>query len=217
MQADDVLASLSARLAGRKARHITVTSDEISDWPTGLFDRLLSDKLLIPTEPAQSLECQGCEHACQMAVEIMPAVGTRPARAFIACDKPENFGRIPVAFPRLLQWRLTRESFDKLQRNWIATPGNAALKKIKAPVSFRNALEKLLAEVEKRALAGGQPFDRKAMPGRKIDFQAVAEKFDAELDVATRTFDDYLVGLCAFKRGARKSDFYKKLFPEYFK
>jgi hypothetical protein len=55
------------------------------------------------------------------------------------------------------------------------------------------------------------------MPGRKVDFQAVADKFDSALEFAPRTFDDYLDGLCSFKRGARESNFYAELFPEYFK
>lgn len=219
MQADDVLASLKTRFAGQKTRHITVTADEIDDWPDGFFDRLLSAKLLAPTDPAQSLECPGCERACPMPVTLIAAEGGRPARAFIACDKPENYGRIKITFAKLRQWRMTRESFDKVRRDWIATPaaGTARIRKTKAPVAFRNALEKLLAEIEKRAKGQMQQFDRHAMPGRKVDFHEVARKFDAALDdLAVRTFDDYLDGLCAFKRGARKTTFYRNLFNEYF-
>ena len=90
------------------------------------------------------------------------------------------------------------------------------LKMSKAPMRFCNALKRLLIEVQKRADAQAQPFDPMAMPGRKVDFQALADKFDPALEYTQRTFDDYLAGLCTFKRGARVTDFYTKLFPEFF-
>ena len=218
---DAVIASLKARFAGNRARRITIDADEVAEWPGGLYDKLLAANLLTPIEPAQSLECRGCEEACFMPVNIMVAEGARPARAFISCDKPVNYGRVHVAFPRLRQWQLTRADFEKMQRTWIVAPaaggGKPVLKKTKAPVTFRGALETLLAEIEKRAAALRLSFDRNAMPGRKVDFQAVADKFDAKLEYSPRTFDDYLDGLCAFKRGARETDYYRKLFPEYFK
>ncbi|OJY14353.1 MAG: hypothetical protein BGO99_12495 [Nitrosospira sp. 56-18] len=71
---------------------------------------------------------------------------------------------------------------------------------------FRTALERLLTEIEKRSRTRNLTFDHHAMPGRKRDFQALADKFDAGLERAPRTFDDYLEGLCIFKRGARQTD-----------
>ena len=220
MQPDALLASLKARFSGNRAGRITISADEVAEWPNGLFERLQRDGLLTRTEPGQSLECWGCERACFMAVNVVAADGERPARAFISCDKPENMGRVPVAFSRLHQWIMTEAGFERMQRTWIATPEFAASKKLsksKAPLSFRIALESLLAVVEVRAAEQGLPFDRNAMPGRKVDFQAVAEKFDPILEHTARTFDDYLEGLCAFRRGARMTKFYSSLFPEYFK
>jgi hypothetical protein len=54
------------------------------------------------------------------------------------------------------------------------------------------------------------------MPGVKADFFAVARKYNAALDKSEATLDTYLSGLCRFKQGATPSDFYAKLFPEYF-
>ncbi len=220
MRAEALFASLKARFAAGKIDHITINADEVAEWPDSVFDEWLKAKLLAPVEPAQSLECRGCEEACIMPVTVFAAEGKRPARAFIACDKPVNFGRVPVAFTRLRQWQMTRAAFEKLQRTWILPAAGAdgqALRKSKAPATFRIALERLLAEIERRAVAQRVLFDRKAMPGLKVDFQAVADKFDSALDRKPRTFDDYLDGLCAFKRGARQTDFYRTLFPEYFK
>ena len=219
MLADDVFASLNARFSKPRTRQIVIGADEIQEWPSGLFNRLSADKLLSPIEPTQSLECQGCERACIMTVTVTPVEGNRAARAFISCDKPENFGRIPVAFTRMHQWQMTRTAFERLEKGWIttSTSGQSKLKKSKAPLAFRNALERLLTEIATRAASAGMPFDHKSLPGRKIDLHAVAVKFDQSLDLAPRTFDDYLDGLYAFKRGARKSDFYAILFPEFLK
>lgn len=214
----ELLASLKARFAGGRTARITINADEIAEWPAGAFDRFTEAKLLKQIEPAQALECRGCEEACFMPVNVLVAEAARPARAFILCVKRQDVGRVRVEFGRLHQWQMSREGFERLQAEWIGpATGARDLRKVKAPLPFRSALEGFLAEIERRAAGLGLPFDRKAMPGRKVDLQAVAEKFDGGLEFTARTFDDYLEGLCAFKRGARKSDFYQKVFPEYFK
>ena len=215
-----MFASLKARYAAGKTDRITISADEVAEWPDGVFDEWLIEKFLTPVEPAQSLECRGCEEACCMPVTVFPVTGKRPARAFIACDKRDDVGRVPVAFARLRQSQMTRAAFEKLQWTWILPAAGAdgqRLRKSKAPVNFCGALERLLAEIERRAKKQRVLFDRQAMQGRKIDLQAVADKLDPALECKPRTFDDYLDGLCAFKRGARETDFYQKLFPEYFK
>ncbi len=220
MDAAEVLASLTARFAGAKTGHISITADEVAEWPAGLFNKLHAQALLTKAEPLPVLECRGCEQACFMPVNVLPGEGKRAARAFIACDKPQNYGRVRVDFARLRQWQLTRASFNKLMQGWIVTPGKGKTpeaKKSKAPVSFRVTLGRLLDEIETRAAKQQLPFDRNALPGRKVDLQALADKFDPVLEHTPRTFDDYLDGLCAFKRGARQTDFYTRLFPEFFK
>jgi len=220
MRHDDFLASLQARFSGKSVARVVIGADEIAEWPPGIFERLRDANLLSETEPTQILECQGCEQACTMPVEILPQESGRPARAFIACDKRSDVGRVAVPFPRLRQWQMTRGSFGRLQATWAAAPEGsprAGAFKSKAPVAFRSALERLLVEIQQRAHGKSLAFDRNAMPGRKVDFQAVADKFDGDLERKTRTFDDYLEGLCRFTRGAKASDFYAKLFPEFFK
>lgn len=83
---------------------------------------------------------------------------------------------------------------------------------------FVAALIRLLVEIAKRAEKSGEQFNVTNMPGQKIDFQEVAAKYDQVLDNKTnRTFDDYIQGLCQFKQGVSRSDFYRRLFPEYYK
>lgn len=87
--------------------------------------------------------------------------------------------------------------------------------KRKAPDKFIAALIRLLVEIAKRAEHENLKFDVTKMPGVKEDLRAVAQKYDAELEKAERTFDDYLAYLCQFKGGAQSCDFYSNLFPEY--
>jgi len=82
-------------------------ADEAAQWPGGALEVLIKSGLLGHAEPAQVIECDGCERNCFMPVHVRPAEGGRPARAFISCDKPEDVGRVPVALHRLEQWQIT--------------------------------------------------------------------------------------------------------------
>lgn len=82
-------------------------ADEAAEWPAGTFDILTKAGLLRRAQPAQVIECDGCERNCFMPVHVRPADGDRPARAFISCDKPEDVGRVPVELGRLMQWQIT--------------------------------------------------------------------------------------------------------------
>ena len=221
MRPDELLASLRARFKGSKVAEIVIGADEAADWPEGAFATLEQDKLLTQTTPASSIECTGCEEACFMTVNILPTEAGRPARAFIVCTERDDMGRVKVEFPRLRQWRMTRTALEKIESRFILA-GNggsdSSLKKSKARPAFRAALIALLGEIDKRAKARGLDFSPTAMPGRKVDFKALADAYDAELrGLAVATFDDYLIGMCTFRRGARETDFYRRLFPEAFK
>jgi hypothetical protein len=82
-------------------------ADEAAQWPESALEVLIKSGVLGRAEPAQVIECDGCERNCFMSVHVRPAEGNRPARAFISCDKPEDVGRVPVELGRLAQWRIT--------------------------------------------------------------------------------------------------------------
>lgn len=84
-------------------------ADEAADWPAGEIDLLIKVGLLRRAEPAQRIECKGCEQICFMPVNVLPAEGNRPARAFISCDKRDDIGRVPVEMRRLEQWQTTSD------------------------------------------------------------------------------------------------------------
>lgn len=61
-------------------------------------------------------------------------------------------------------------------------------------------------------------FDRMAMHGRKQDFLEFCQRLDVDRKmffVAASTFNEYLPGLCAFKPGARKTDYYEKIISKW--
>lgn len=221
IRADELLATLKARFKRSKADEIVIGADEVADWPDGTFASFEQDKLLTQMSPASSIECTGCEEACFMPVNILPADAGRRARAFIVCNKRDDIGWVGVEFPRLRQWRMTRIALEKIESRFILagnSNSDSSLTKSKARPAFRAALIDLLSEIDKRAKAHGVDFSPTAMPGRKVDFKALADAYDVELrGLAVTTFDDYLVGICTFRRGARETDFYRRLFPEAFR
>jgi len=89
----------------------------------------------------------------------------------------------------------------------------------KTPPEFASALNKLLDEIVARAKENGTSIDTQKLPGKKVQLLEVAKKYDAAMDVAERTFSDYIAGHCAFKAGRQTScsaNTYAELFPEIF-
>jgi hypothetical protein len=107
MTESDLLEEILDRLGRAKSSEAIFGMDDAADWPDGTLDRLTKAGLVKRAQPAKSIECKGCERYCFMPVHSLPAEGNRRARAFISCDKPEDFGRIPVELRRLTQWKVT--------------------------------------------------------------------------------------------------------------
>ena len=107
MRESDLLEHIFGRLCRADSEEEIFGADEAAQWPDGALEVLIKSGLLGRAEPAQTIECDGCERNCFMPVHVRPADGDRPARAFISCDKPEDVGRVPVELRRLEQWRIT--------------------------------------------------------------------------------------------------------------
>ena len=107
MTESDLLEHIFERLSRADSGQEIFGADEAAQWPGGALEVLIKSGLLERAEPAQVIECKGCERNCFMPVHVRPAEGNRPARAFISCDKPEDVGRVPVELGRLAQWRIT--------------------------------------------------------------------------------------------------------------
>jgi hypothetical protein len=107
MTEGDLLEHILDRLGRADSAEEIFGADEAADWPAGALDLLIKAGLLRRAEPAQVIECNGCEQYCFMPVHVRPAEGNRPARAFVSCDKRDDIGRVPVEMRRLAQWKMT--------------------------------------------------------------------------------------------------------------
>lgn len=106
-----ILEYIFNRLA--KTGEAMFSKDETQEWPTNIINILLQQEMIRKAQPAKIVECNGCEQNCIMPVHVFPTENSRPARAFIACDKREDIGRVPVDISRLEQWQITDELIAK--------------------------------------------------------------------------------------------------------
>lgn len=110
MTKSELLEHIFERLTRAETGAEIFGADEAQQWPEGALASLVKAEVLRPAQPTQVIECDGCEKNCFKPVHIRPAESGRPARAFIACDEPEDMGRIPVELGRLEQWHVTGEA-----------------------------------------------------------------------------------------------------------
>jgi len=101
--------SIFERLARTELRREVFGASEIERWPNGTLTILVDAGLLERATPAKTIECQGCERNCFKPVTVRPAAGGRPASIFIACDEPEDIGRVRVQPTQLEQWQIADE------------------------------------------------------------------------------------------------------------
>jgi hypothetical protein len=107
MTENELLKIILERLGYSDNAQAIFAYDEINNWPDGAVDLFIKNGILQAMKPAASVECQGCEENCIMEVNKLPAENKKPARAFIACDKHNDVGRIPVDFCQLQQWQIS--------------------------------------------------------------------------------------------------------------
>ncbi|WP_413456944.1 hypothetical protein [Herbaspirillum huttiense] len=95
----------------------------------------------------------------------------------------------------------------------VVLPNRAKSNKKKTPpISFLAALVKLISEIARAAESKGKSFSTEEMPGTKAEFKKLADQRDAEFrSLSDSTFEDYIKGICKFKRGASVSEFYSNL------
>ena len=92
-------------------------ADEAKNWPDGklaLFEKI---GLLKIAQPMTEIECDGCEESCYMPITIFPVSESKPARAYITCDKRDDIGRVKVEFDRLKRWQLSEMQLAQFVAN----------------------------------------------------------------------------------------------------
>jgi hypothetical protein len=94
----------------------TLTWEQVRAWPKGAVDVVQEAGWIKPTCLGEMVECPGCEENCFMPVHVFPAQNGQPMRAFVACDKRNDIGKVKIPLARLQQWRLTQGHLVQ----WIA-------------------------------------------------------------------------------------------------
>jgi hypothetical protein len=105
MTLDDVLHDLIKLIEIDKSR--TVSWEQVSRWPKGALDIFLKEEWVKPTHSVKSITCPGCEENCFMSVHPSPMIQNQPVKFYIACDRRDDMGRIPILSEELQQWQIT--------------------------------------------------------------------------------------------------------------
>lgn len=112
-----VLKELLDRLSAREGAAVKIEGSELDSWPADAVATLKAERLLVKAQPALNVACPGCGRHCFKPVEISPAEIGRPARIFIVCNEPEDFGPIDLEPRALEHWQITGELLaDALSR-----------------------------------------------------------------------------------------------------
>ncbi len=98
------LIELLGRVGARHGESVTVSTEELNQWPAVAVAALKSQGLLLKARPAKSVVCPGCEQDCSMPVHTLTRPNA-PAASFVVCDKRSDINRVPVAAARLALWR----------------------------------------------------------------------------------------------------------------
>ena len=106
-------------------------------------------------------------------------------------------------------------NLDKVMKGVILQP-KTSFKERKASDDFVRALIHTIAEISKQAALKGLEFDPQKVPAPKKDFHHIFINLN-DVPYSFSSFDTFVHGLCKFKSGNGDREFYKTLFPDYFK
>ena len=104
MTPEAALIELLGRVGARLGESVTVSTEELSQWPAVAVSALKSQGLLLKARPAKSVACPGCEQECSMTVQTLTR-SNAPAASFVVCDKRSDINRVPIPGARLALWR----------------------------------------------------------------------------------------------------------------
>ena len=105
MTPEAALIELLGRVGARLGESVTVSSEELSQWPAAAVSALKSQCLLIKARPAKCVVCPGCEQECSMPVHTVTRPNATVATSFVVCDKRSDINRVPIPGAQLAQWR----------------------------------------------------------------------------------------------------------------
>jgi hypothetical protein len=103
MTPQETLIELLDRVGAAQGGSVTVSEDELRQWPSAAVKAMKSQKLLARARPANSVVCPGCEEECVMPVHTLPAT-LRSSAHFILCDKRSDVNRVAVSAEKITCW-----------------------------------------------------------------------------------------------------------------
>ena len=104
MTPEAALIELLGRVGARLGESVTVSTEELNQWPAAAVSALKSQGLLLKARPAKSVICDGCEQDCSMPVQTVTRANGS-VTSFVVCDKRSDTNRVPVPAARLALWR----------------------------------------------------------------------------------------------------------------
>jgi hypothetical protein len=113
MTLEDAFLELLDRVAALQGSSALVSADELAQWSDEAVSTMKAQKLITKARPATSTVCPGCEEECVMPVHVLQQPSGDPA-LFIACDKRDDIGRVPVPDAQLEQWQASGDSIADL-------------------------------------------------------------------------------------------------------
>jgi hypothetical protein len=105
MTLDDVLQDIILHLDSKG--NGTIAWEQVREWPERAVQIFQDAGWIKPTAPAKTVVCPGCEESCFMPVHVSPAMQGQPVRAYVACDRRDDMGRIPIPSEIFQQWQVT--------------------------------------------------------------------------------------------------------------
>ena len=99
------LIELLGRVGARNGGSVTVSTEELNQWPAAAVFALKAQGLLLKARPAKGVVCPGCEQECSMPVHTVMHPNTKVATSFVVCDKRSDINRVAIPPARLALWR----------------------------------------------------------------------------------------------------------------
>ncbi|MFQ5443581.1 MAG: hypothetical protein ACE5EK_03080 [Nitrospinales bacterium] len=114
MKLENVLQELIQHLNSQSEG--TIAWEQVREWPEGAVSIFQKAGWIKTKAPAKTVVCPGCEENCFMPVHVSPTIQGQPAKAYVACDRRDDMGRIPISPDYLQQWQITENQVA----HWVA-------------------------------------------------------------------------------------------------
>ncbi|WNC70914.1 hypothetical protein RGQ13_12305 [Thalassotalea psychrophila] len=120
MRVDQVLLLLLSALS-IKNHKVVLSWLAVNLWQKEAFKLMLDCRLITPISNAAAIQCQGCEHHCN--VDVIPHVYPNKTKYYAICDHPimhEQMGRLTIPNEQLKQWQISIGQLAKVIRHLLA-------------------------------------------------------------------------------------------------